>query len=398
MAESECTMRATHILCHYSEIGLKGKNRRFFEDQLRENIKKSLQRAAADSFSSVRRVRGRILVKLTPEAAVSPRLIETALQNTFGLAYFAFARQSKQDMDILRRDALEILSELEFDSFRITARRGGQEVPFSSGRVNEVVGAHIVEQLSKKVNLGNPDATCYIDMFQAMAFVYSERMAARGGLPVGSSGRVVAMLSGGIDSPVAAYYAMKRGARVTFVHFHSMPYTTRASIDKVHELIQILNGFQYRAKLLLIELAPVQKEIMTETPARYRVIFYRRFMFRLTEAVARKERAHAVVTGESLGQVASQTLENMDVIESVTAIPILRPLIGMDKQEIIDVGRDIGTYETSILPDQDCCSLFLPERPATKARLADVVKAEEALDVGGLVNKALDTAESVDIP
>lgn len=205
------------------------------------------------------------------------------------------------------------------------------------------------------------------------------------------------MLSGGIDSPVAAYYSMKRGAGVTFVHFHSMPYTTRASIDKVHELIQALNSFQYRAKLFLIELAPIQKEIMAETPARYRVIFYRRFMFRITEAVARRERAHAVVTGESLGQVASQTLENMDVIESVTTIPILRPLIGMDKQEIIDVARDIGTYEISILPDQDCCSLFLPERPATKARLADVAEAEEVLNVEGLVKEALDTAESVNI-
>ncbi|MDP6837188.1 MAG: tRNA uracil 4-sulfurtransferase ThiI [Candidatus Marinimicrobia bacterium] len=391
-------MRPSHILCHYSEIGLKGKNRRFFEDKLRNNIKKSLQRAAPDSFSSVRRLHGRILVKLTPESDASCPMMETALQNTFGLAYFAFVRKSKQDLDVLCRDALEAFDELEFDSFRITARRGGQEVPFSARKVNEVVGAHILERLKKKVNLGNPDATCFIDMFQAMAFVYTERIVARGGLPVSSSGKVVGMLSGGIDSPVAAYYAMKRGARVTFVHFHSMPYTTRASIDKVHELIQILNGFQYRAKLRLIELAPIQKEIMTETPARYRVIFYRRFMFRITEAVARRERAHAVVTGESLGQVASQTLENMDVIESVTAIPILRPLIGMDKQEIIDVARDIGTYETSILPDQDCCSLFVPERPATKARLADVAKAEEALDVEGLVNEALDTAELVNIP
>jgi len=203
---------------------------------------------------------------------------------------------------------------------------------------------------------------------------------------------VVSLLSGGIDSPVSSYYAMKRGASVTFVHFHSVPYTNEASIEKVKEMVEILQSFQQRIKLYLVELAPIQKVIMTETEARYRVILYRRFMVRIAEAIARKVNASALITGDSLGQVASQTLENMAVIEDAIQMPLLRPLIGFDKLEIINKAREINTYNISILPDQDCCSLFTPKHPATKAKLKDVLVEEEKLNVKELVQTALDSA------
>ena len=209
---------------------------------------------------------------------------------------------------------------------------------------------------------------------------------------MGVSGKVIVMLSGGIDSPVAAYLAMKRGATVIFVHFHSVPYTTPASIEKVREMITTLNRFQFRSKLYLVELAPIQKQIMTDTAPRYRVLLYRRFMFRIAEQIAGKENAHALVTGESLGQVASQTLENMEAVGRVTDMSILRPLIGFDKQEIIDRAQDIGTYDISIQPDQDCCSLFVPKRPATKARSEQLIKQENSLNVEELVEAGVESA------
>ena len=255
------------------------------------------------------------------------------------------------------------------------------------------MGTHIVETMKKKVNLTQPGANCYIDMFENRAFVYPERIPGPGGLPVGVSGKVVAMLSGGIDSPVAAYLAMKRGATVVFVHFHSVPYTTPASIEKVREMITTLNRFQMRSKLYLVELAPIQKQIMTETEARYRVLIYRRFMLRIAEQIAREVDAHALITGESLGQVASQTLVNMEAVGRVTNMSILRPLIGFDKQEIIDKPRDIGTYDISIQPDQDCCSLFVPDHPATKARPEQLERQEVLLDVDKLVETGLTSAE-----
>ncbi|MBH31384.1 MAG: tRNA 4-thiouridine(8) synthase ThiI [Candidatus Marinimicrobia bacterium] len=386
-------MNFDHILCHYSEIGLKGKNRKYFEERLKANILETVKLRCPDLVTSVRRYYGRLVVKVTDPTADFDLLVEV-LKDVLGLSYFAPAFESSQQMNQLKTDALRLLSEIDFNMFRITARRGSNDIPLRAQNVNEEVGTHIVETLGKKVNLTSPDVNCYIDMFQDRAFVYPERILGRGGLPVGVSGKVAVMLSGGIDSPVAAYLAMKRGAKAIFVHFHSLPYTSPASIEKVREMLATLNHFQMRSKLYLVELAPIQKKIMEETSARFRVLLYRRFMLRITDAIAQKERAEAVVTGESLGQVASQTLENMAAVGRVTNMSILRPLVGFDKQEIIDRAKGIGTYDISIQQDQDCCSLFVPKRPATKARTEQLEKEEQTLTVDELVAAALEASDT----
>ena len=385
-------MIPTHILCHYSEIGLKGKNRRYFENKLKDNLSYSLRSACSGCVESVKRLYGRILICLSEKGQKSLNEIEETLTNVFGAAYFALAIETELDLDKIKKSALEVLSKEKFTTFRITARRSNQQFLYSAQKINEEVGAAVVENLGKKVNLSEPEMTCFIDILQDAAYLYLEKIQGPGGLPVGVSGKVVSLISGGIDSPVAAYYLLKRGAQVIFLHFHSVPYTNRASIEKVREVVRVLNKFQMKGKLILAELAPIQREIMTATDQKFRVILYRRFMFRIAEAIAKKVRATAIITGESLGQVASQTLENMGVIEEVTKLPVLRPLVGMDKQEIINRAITIGTYDISIQPEQDCCSLFVPKHPATKASLEAVLLNEKNLNIKELVKNSLETS------
>ncbi len=384
-------MEFDHILCHYSEIGLKGKNRKYFENQLRNNILDSILPLYPDSIKAVKRYYGRLVVELTESSYNKSEIIDD-LKEVIGLAYCAPAFESSQEINRLKIDAYKLLSSLNFKNFRITARCGSAKSNLTARKINEEVGAHIKNSLSKKVQLKMSEVNCRIDLFDNKAFLYHKRISGRGGLPVGVSGKVIAMISGGIDSPVGAYLAMKRGARVIFVHFHSVPYTSPASIEKVKEVITSLNKFQIKSRLYLVELAPIQKEIMESTLARFRVLLYRRFMLRISEKIAITEDAKGVVTGESLGQVASQTLENMEAVGNISDVSILRPLIGFDKQEIIDKAKDIGTYDISIQPDQDCCSLFTPKNPATKAKSEQLDLEEKKLNVDFLVDKALKSA------
>ena len=335
---------------------------------------------------------GSLIVRLNEQGQNEISTIIALLKNVCGLVYFAPAVQTAQDMGVITELAVEMMSSGDYKTFRVTSRRTDKDFHVGSQKMNEDVGAAIIETTGKGVNLGKPDKTCFIDVVDGKAFLYTEKIQGQGGLPVGVSGKVVSLLSGGIDSPVSSYYVMKRGAVAVFVHFHSVPYTNEASIEKVREMIEVLQSFQQRAILYLIKLAPIQKVIMTDTEPKYRVILYRRFMVRIAEAIAHKIKAKALITGDSLGQVASQTLENISVIEEAISIPILRPLIGFDKLEIIDKAKEINTYDISILPDQDCCSLFTPKHPATKARLKNVLVEEKKLNVRELVKTALDSA------
>ncbi len=383
----------THIICHYSEIGLKGNNRNYFEKKLKENIKDILDLSVPDSFVSILRVRGRFLIELTENGQNFIDAIKETLINVFGLAYFAFAYQSSPDLDIIKSDSIELMQRLSFESFRVTARRIDSKFPYTSQQLNEEVGGEILEKLNKKVNLNYPEATCFIDVLNEGTFLFTEKIQAVKGLPVGVSGTVVVMLSGGIDSPVAAYYAMKRGLRVIYVHFHSIPLVSEASVEKVRDTVEIMKKYQPKTKLYLMKFAPIQQQIMVDCNPKLRVILYRRFMMKIAEKIAELEYAKAIYTGEALGQVASQTIDNITVVEESVKLPILRPLIGFDKQEIIAKAQEIGTYDISILPHQDCCTLYVPKHPATKARLIDVIKDEAGLDSHTLISESLTTAE-----
>ena len=381
-----------HIICHYSEIGLKGKNRRFFEEKLVKNIKKALPK---NSWQEVRRISGRILVELKKE--VDKKKIKENLKNVFGLAFFSFALSCEQKIETIKKKAVEILKGEEFKTFKIETQRSKKDFPLNSQEISEQVGEYVLKKLAlhrkggsgARVDLKNPDITCFIEIVEKYAFLYLEKIKGPGGLPVSVSGKAISLLSGGIDSPVASFYGMKRGIKVIFLHFTSYPFTRQASVEKAKKIVKVLNKFQFQSKLYLVPFTDIQKQILTKTQAKLRVILYRRFMFRIAEEIAKKEKARALITGESVGQVASQTLENISAIEQAVKLPVLRPLIGMDKQDIIKKAKEIGTFGISILPAQDCCQRFLPKHPETKAKLKEVKEEERKLDIEKLIKEAL---------
>ncbi len=355
------------IVIHYHELALKGKNRDWFEKKLAENIKTALPKTA------VKRQYGRILVKNCDILDIEK------LRNIFGISSFSSALSAELDIEKIKQAALKLLKDKKFNSFRVTAKRSNKNFPLSSMDINREVGSAIAETLDKKVKLNDHDMECFIEITEKEALLYTEKIKGQGGLPLGTGGKGVCLLSGGIDSPVAAYRMMKRGMRVVFVHFHSYPYTSKASIEKVEELKTCLEKFQPRSKFINIPFAPIQKEIVARVPDRYRVIFYRRFMLRMAENIAKKEKAQCLITGESLGQVASQTIENLSVIGQAARIPVLRPLIAYDKEEIIELAKKIGTFEISIRPHDDCCTFLMPRQAETKARINDILKIEKGL-------------------
>lgn len=374
-----------YFVCHYHEVGLKKRNRAFFENRLRRNIERAL---GGLPFRSVRRISGRLIIELQPDSPLHE--IGSRLQKVFGLSSCSPAWLSAQDLDSLKTNLWELVSRRDFETFKIHARRAHKSFPFTSRQLNEELGAFILQQSGKKVRLDDPDLTCYLEVVERYAFLYFDRLPGPGGLPLSCSGKVVVLLSGGIDSPVAAYKVMKRGCRAAFVHFHSYPHTTLEAQDKVRRLVSLLSEYQYSSHLYLVPFVECQRQIVALTPAETRVILYRRLMMRLAERIALQEGAGALVTGESIGQVASQTLENLHAISQGVGLPVLRPLIGDDKEEIIALARQIGTFETSTLPDLDCCSLFVPRHPETRARLAGIERVEETLDLEKMIGQTLE--------
>ncbi|MCD6149174.1 tRNA 4-thiouridine(8) synthase ThiI [bacterium] len=383
----------SYIICHYAEIGIKGGNRNYFERILAKNIKEKLDKELPDSFEHIKRISGRILVKLSSSEKQIKNSLNTyylILTTTFGIANFSFAIESKQDIKILKKDCWDLIRNKKFKTFRITAQRSQKDFPMTSEEINKEVGAYVVEKSKKKVNLTKPDVNCFIEIVDRRAFIYLEKIKGPGGMPVGSNGKALILLSGGIDSPVAAYYALKRGVKADFIHFHSMPYTTPASVEKVKNLAKILGKFQIQSKIFLVPFADIQKEIVLKTPEKLRIIIYRRLMLRIAEKLAQDNKYLALYTGESVGQVASQTLENINATEDAINLPILRPLIGFDKEDIIKKAKQIGTYEISILPHEDCCARFVPKHPEIKADLKEVQIAEKKLDIEKMIEKAVE--------
>jgi tRNA uracil 4-sulfurtransferase len=281
------------------------------------------------------------------------------------------------------------LGERTCESFRVSVRRADKRFPLTSPQVEREIGGRIRTARGWRVDLGAPELTVHVELLSDDAFYFFGKERGPGGLPTGTAGRVACLLSGGIDSPVAAWRMMKRGCAVTFVHFHSYPILSRASQEKARELVRLLTGWQQRSRLYLVAFGDIQQQVVLAVPPPLRVVVYRRLMMRIASRIARMRGAQALVTGEVVGQVASQTLENLAVIGRVAELPVFRPLIGMDKDEITAEAVRLGTYPISIVPDQDCCTLFTPRHPRTRARLAEVEAAEAALPVDDLVDRAV---------
>jgi thiamine biosynthesis protein ThiI len=280
-----------------------------------------------------------------------------------------------------------------FRSFKVATKRAYKQFPLNSEEVNRELGAFIQGETQAAVDLERPDLTVHVEVLPREIYFSCGREAGPGGLPLGVSGRVVCLLSGGIDSPVAAHRLMKRGCQVVFVHFHGAPFLDGTSRTKAADLARALTRFQYQSRLYLVPFGEIQREVVVGAPAPLRVVLYRRLMGRIAEQIARREHAKALVTGESLGQVASQTLDNLAVIEEAVGMPVLRPLVGSDKEEIVQQARELQTYEISIIPDQDCCRLFVPQHPATISTLEEVRAAEANLNIDKLVQMGLDQVE-----
>lgn len=379
-------MARDFVVVHYHEIGLKGRNRSTFERALVQNIR----RATADlGMLRPRRIPGRIIVPLDE---VNPASVAARVADVFGVANLSPARGGRLDFDALRVLAGEMMSG-EYPTFAVRARVSHSDFPMSAREINERLGAALVEMHGRKVNLGEPARTCHVEIVGDLVLVYTERIQGPGGLPVGTSGRVAVLLSAGIDSPVAAARMMRRGARTTLVHFHSQPFTDASSVRNASEIAQILARYGYELSLFVVPLAPAQQAIVAVAPEELRTVLYRRMMMRIAGELARRDGAKALVTGDSLGQVASQTLENLAAVEDAADLPVLRPLIGHDKTEIIAAAQALGTFEASSAPCQEACVLFEPKYPVTKARIGDVRRAEERLDVAALVAEGAAGAE-----
>lgn len=373
------------LVAHYHEVGLKGRNRSFFEEALTRNLKRAMH---GTGYTRVRRAHGRIIVDFAPGA-----LVEVAAQRAarvFGVAYIGAGRRVDPEMHLLEDAAVKLLAEAPFASFAIRARRTPSRFSGSSQAINVAVGRRVQEATGARVDLTDPGATVWIELFAGEGIAYRTRLRGPGGLPAGVSGRMLVLLSGGIDSPVAAWLMGRRGAEVECIHFHGLPFTDPSSLRQATELAEKLTGYHLALTVHFVPLADAQREIVTHAPASMRTVLYRRMMMRIAALLARDRGAQALVTGDSLGQVASQTIENIATVDAaVPGVQVLRPLIGMDKLDIMDRAKDIGTFDISTRSYQDCCVLFQPRSPITRCSRGLAERAERDIDVEAAADKAL---------
>jgi len=375
------------IVVHYKELALKGRNRPWFVRLLVRNIRAALRDL---DVGTVHARMGRVEIELGP--AADRRVVGERVGRVFGIANYSFAGRAAQDLFALARTIIDALAGRQADSFRVSARRSDKRFAFTSPQIEREVGGFIKEATGWRVDLENPALTVHIEVLSDGVFYYFGKEPGAGGLPTGSGGRVVCLLSGGIDSPVAAYRVMRRGCAAIFVHFHSYPILSRASLEKARELAALLTRYQLRSRLVMVPFGELQQQVLLTIQPELRVVVYRRLMMRIAERIALRWHARALVTGEVIGQVASQTLENLTTIAAATTMEILRPLIGMDKDEITREAERLGTYPISIIPDQDCCQLFTPRHPATRADRGRVELAEQALPIPQMIEAATSAA------
>ena len=371
----------------FHELALKGKNRPFFLKRAKAHVRRALKGLGVALEGEWPMA---LLLRLPEEAWPEAK---ARLQDTLGVERFARVHRTPPDLEALKAALEKALEGQAFGSFRITAKRSDKAFPLTSPEIERALGAFVKGKTGAPVRLKGAEREFVVRVLPGAALLEVERHPGPGGLPPGVSGRVVALRSGGIDSPVAAYRLMRRGAEVVLVHFHPFPLLSGASREKAKALAERLARFQHRLRLHLVPFSEVQRHIIVEAPTAYRVVLYRRYMLRIAEAIAREEGALALCTGDSLGQVASQTLENLHAVNQAATLPVFRPLIGWDKEEIVAEAQRIGTYATSILPDEECCTLFAPKHPVTRARLEVVLETEARLPTEELLALALKERE-----
>ena len=376
------------LLLKLGEVVLKGLNRRSFEDKLVSNVRRRLK--GCGSFQVYIR-QSTIYVEPTTENCDMEAAYAAARQ-VFGVVSVARAVPCEKTMEAIVETAKTYLADAfaAAKSFKVESKRADKNFPMNSIQISQAVGGDLAEAFpAVEVDVHHPDLTVYVEIREKYAYIHAPSVPGAGGLPVGMGGHAVSLLSGGLDSPVSSWMMARRGVELEMVHFVSPPYTSQQAQDKVLELARLLTAYCGRMIVHIVPFTEIQEEIRKNCPEEYFTLIMRRFMMRLAEAVAKKAGAKALITGESLGQVASQTMMALGVTDDVATMPVLRPLIGMDKVEIIRIAREIGTYETSILPYEDCCTVFTPRHPCTRPNIEDVRKAEAALDVNTLVAKAL---------
>lgn len=389
------------LLLRVGELFLKGKNRPYFARRLKRNIEDALTSIPELDLDAIdlEALHDRMVLWHPPELE---QTLVTRLTHVFGLAGLSPAVPTSTELDEIRRTALTVArTAVSFAdppprTFRIQAHRSDKRHPYNSMQICRDLGAAIAKDTGLDVNLKHPDLTLEVEVATDRAFVFSRRISGPGGLPVGVSGKAALLLSGGIDSPVAGWRLMKRGLTLSAVTFHSPPYTGEEALEKVRDLCRLLADWGGAMRLHTVHFTDFQQRVQKKAPPALTVILYRRFMLRTAALIAQKEGVNALATGESLGQVASQTLENLSCIQQAVTLPVLRPLIAYDKSETVSLARRIGTYDISIRPHQDCCSLFVPKHPETKAVLTEVLEAEQALgeDPDELARAMADSAET----
>jgi len=390
---SEIRMSNPVIVVHYHEAWLKGRNRRFFVRKLSTALRQSLQGIPIDR---IEKPGDRFVVSLGDGASQQEAIAR--VEQVLGIAFYALARTVERNMEAICRAAWEEIEPLSFANFAVRAKRSDKSFPQTSLEVEAAVGRHLLEKIraqgrNVRVRLKDPELTCYVEITSGPALVYARKIPGAGGLPANTAGRMMCLLSGGYDSAVAAYHMMKRGAHLSFAHFYgsgAMP--GESSLHVASGLARQLVPYQFHAKLYRIPFEPIQREIVRYAPENYRVLLYRRMMLRIAEVLAKRDRALALVTGDSLGQVASQTLRNLVAVDAASRMVVFRPLIGTDKIEIMATAQKIGTYDISSEPFHDCCPVFLPRMPALYASAEDLDEAESGLDIPGLITLGLRSA------
>lgn len=381
------------------EVSLKGMNKPYFERVLLERLKKAFK---FNNFNDadMRWIDGLIIAEV-PSIYDSEEIIRAA-SKVFGVASVSYAIKTGKEIEEISNDAIifmkDIMLKEDIKTFKVKAKRADKTYPIQSPEIARLIGGEILKGInSLSVDIHNPDCELHIDVRREGTYIYRNKVKAFGGLPLGTNGRGLLLMSGGIDSPVAAFMMAKRGMTIDAIHFHSYPYTSQRALDKVKRLVKQLSSYMGDINLHIVNLLPIQEEIVKNCPASEVTILVRRFMMRIAEIIAKKNEDMMLITGESLGQVASQTAEALVVTDSSVNIPVMRPLIAMDKVDIMDLAKEIGTYEISIEPYEDCCTVFLPKHPVTKPKLNYIENSESALKVQELINSAAESAELIKI-